>query len=143
MVNAFGDVYDPSTGAKAAGVRKSPESLELADTVPEIVKLPCYGGFVPTQNTIVGVVATNAKLNKTQLTKVAQMSHDGLGRTVFPVHTQFDGDTIFALSCGDIEGADVSHIGTLAVMATTEAVLRAVRKAKGIGGVPAVADLGL
>lgn len=141
VVNAFGDVYDPSTGAKAAGARKDPQSLDLADSIPEIMDLSGYRGFAGTESTIIGAVATNARLDKTQLTKVAQMAHDGLARTVFPVHTQYDGDTIFALSCGKIEGAEVSLVGTLAVLAVTEAILRAVRKAEGLKGIPAVADL--
>lgn len=141
VVNAFGEVFDPSTGSKVAGARKDRRSLELTDSVPEILNLPCYCGFRGTESTIIGAVATNAKLEKTQLTKVAQMAHDGLARSVFPVHTQYDGDTVFALSCGEVEGAEVSLIGTLAVLATTEAILRAVRTAKSVGGVPAVSDL--
>ncbi len=141
VVNSFGEVYDPSTGLKVAGARKGPHSTDLADSIPEIMNLSCYRGFSKPENTIIGAVATNARLDKTQLTKIAQMSHDGLARTVFPVHTQYDGDTIFALSCGGIEGVEVSLIGTLAVLAVTEAILRAVRKATSIAGIPAVADL--
>ncbi len=143
VVNSFGEVYDPSTGSKVAGARKGPQSTELADSIPEIMNLSCYRGFSNTENTIIGAVATNARLDKTQLTKVAQMSHDGLARTVFPVHTQYDGDTIFALSCGGVQGIEVSLIGTLAVLAVTEAILRAVRKATSIAGIPAVANLGI
>ncbi len=141
VVNAFGEVYDPATGAKVAGARKDAGSLELGDSMPEITGMACIRGFSEGQATIVGAVATNTKLDKTQLTKVAQMAHDGLARTVFPVHTQFDGDAIFALSCGDIPGADVSMIGALAVLAVSEAVLRAVRKAEPLAGTPSVNDL--
>ena len=89
------------------------------------------------QNTTVGVVATNVKLNKTQLTKVAQMAHNGLARTIHPVHTLYDGDTLFALSCGSMEEIDVTVVGAIAVLATAEAVLRAVRKATSLEGLPA------
>ncbi|MFZ2446214.1 MAG: P1 family peptidase [Syntrophobacteraceae bacterium] len=140
-VNAFGEIFDPATGAKVAGARKSARSLELADSMPELLKMTCFRGFSGAEATIVGAVATNAKLDKTQLTKVAQMAHDGLARTVFPAHTQYDGDTIFALSCGDLEGPEVSMVGALAVLAASEAVLRAVRKAESIDGIPAYADI--
>jgi L-aminopeptidase/D-esterase-like protein len=69
------------------------------------------------------------------------MAHDGLARTVYPAHTLYDGDAIFALSCGDLEGVGVSIVGALAAHATAEAVLRAVRKTRSIAGVPACADL--
>ena len=69
------------------------------------------------------------------------MAHDGLARTVFPIHTQYDGDTIFALSCGTLKDVEVSLIGALAVIATSQAILRAVRKAQGVGGIPAVSDV--
>ena len=69
------------------------------------------------------------------------MTHDGLARTVYPVHTQYDGDAVFALSCGTLKGAEVSLIGALAVIAAGEAILRAVRKAKGLRGIPAVSGV--
>lgn len=141
VVNSFGDVIDPGTGRKIAGARKDPHSLELADTVPELLKMTSFRGFPGGEGTIIGAIATNAILGKVQLTKVARMAHDGLARTVFPVHTQYDGDTIFALSCGTIEGAETSLIGALAVMAASEAILRAVRKAQGLEGVPAYSDI--
>ena len=99
------------------------------------------GGFPQGEATVVGVVATNARLNKTQLTKVAQMAHDGLARTIYPSHTQFDGDTVFALSCGEIEQVEVSFAGALAAHAAAEAILRGVRKATSLNGVPCCADL--
>lgn len=141
VVNAFGEVFDPATGRKVAGARKSASSLELADSIPEITKMTSFCGFAGGEGTIIGVVATNAVLTKVQLTKVAQMTHDGLARAVSPVHTQYDGDTIFALSCGKLEGAEVSMIGTLAAMAASEAILRAVHKAEGLPGIPAVSEL--
>jgi L-aminopeptidase/D-esterase-like protein len=87
-------------------------------------------------------VATNAGLSKAQATKVAQMAHDGLARAISPAHTPWDGDTIFALATGQ-EGvdADVLEIGALAAEAVTEAILRAVRAAEGIPGLPSASDL--
>ncbi len=143
VVNAFGDIVDPDTGMKVAGARKSRESCELVETVPALMKMISFtGGFPGSESTVIGALATNALLNKVQLTKVAQMTHDGLARTVYPVHTQYDGDAIFALSCGTLKGVEVSLIGALAVIAAGEAILRAVRKAQGVEGIPAVSGVG-
>ena len=94
------------------------------------------------ENSTIGVVATNARLTKTQATKVAQMAHDGLARSITPVHSLSDGDTLFALATGTLAGeADVSRVGALAAEAVADAVLRAVRAAKGLPGLPAARDL--
>ena len=129
VVNSFGDIFDPDTGLKVAGARKSRESFEMVDTIPALIKSKGFlGGFPADECTVIGTIATNALLNKVQLTKIAQMAHDGLARTIYPVHTQYDGDTVFAMSCGDLEGFEVGFIGALAVVAAGQAVLRAVRK---------------
>jgi L-aminopeptidase/D-esterase-like protein len=104
VVNAFGDIVDPALGRPIAGCRKSVLSNELIDSEREILCLTTVRAFLDGQHTVVGAVATNVKLNKTQLTKVAQMAHDGLARTVYPAHTLYDGDTIFALSCACCPG---------------------------------------
>jgi len=92
------------------------------------------------ENTTLGVVATNAHLTKPQSTKVAQMAHDGLARAIEPVHTSVDGDVVFAASAGDLDAApDV--VGTWGVRMMQEAVLRAVRAAEGLPGIPAVSEL--
>lgn len=140
VVNAYGDIVDPGSGKIIAGCRASADSLELIDSDRELIRMGQLQGF-PGGNTIIGVVATNARLNKTQLTKVAQMAHAGLTRTVYPAHTQYDGDTIFALSCGELQGANLSTIGTMAARATAEAILRGVRKSAPAGGLPAYSDL--
>jgi L-aminopeptidase/D-esterase-like protein len=140
VVNAYGDVVDPCSGKIIAGCRAGVDSLQLIDSDRELVRMGQLRGF-PIGNTIVGVVATNAKLNKTQLTKVAQMAHAGLTRTVYPAHTQFDGDTIFAMSCGELEGVDLSTVGTMAARGTAEAILRGVRKAAPAGGLPSFSNL--
>ncbi len=140
-VNSFGNVVDPALGRSIAGCRDGSGNGGLLDMDAEIGRLKIlHHGFPAGQNTIVGVVATNAKLNKTQLTKVAQMAHDGLARTVHPAHTQYDGDTIFAMSCGDLEDVEVTIAGSLAARVTASAVLRAVRKACACQGLPACED---
>jgi len=95
----------------------------------------------PGQNTTIGVVVTNATLTKAQATKVAQMAQDGLARTIVPSHTPLDGDTMFSLATGALDGeADVLLIGALAAEVTAEAVLRGVRAATGLAGLPAARD---
>jgi L-aminopeptidase/D-esterase-like protein len=113
----------------------------LIDADRELLRLTQLRGFPDGQNTVVGVVATNARLTKTQLTKVAQMAQDGLARTIAPAHTQHDGDTVFALSCGTLEGIELSIVGALAAQVTAAAILRGVRKAHRFGHLPAWRDL--
>ncbi len=139
-VNAYGDVIDPATGRVVAGVRTA-DGLGLADA-----RLLLRAGALQKkplgENSTIGVVATNARLTKTQAAKVAQMAHDGLARSIAPVHTLADGDTLFALATGTLAAdADVSTVGALAAEAVANAVLRAVREAKGLPGLPAVRDL--
>jgi L-aminopeptidase/D-esterase-like protein len=86
------------------------------------------------------VVGTNANLTKAQVKRVAMMAQDGLARSIFPVHTLFDGDSVFALASGDVE-AEPSIVGSWASDAVAEAVRRAVLLAKGLGGIPAVREL--
>ena len=124
--NPFGDVIDPNTGMLLAGVRSG-------TTLQKMKKVQARP--VPTSHTVIGVIATNAKLTKAQATKVAQMAQDGIARTIKPAHTMFDGDTIFALATGE-QKADVSTIGAFAAEVMAEAILRAVRMAKTAGGLP-------
>jgi L-aminopeptidase/D-esterase-like protein len=92
------------------------------------------------EHTVIGVVATNAKLDRQGAIKVAQMAHDGLARTVRPAHTMFDGDTIFALSLGE-RRADVSTVGAFAAEVFAQAILHAVRTAQPLGGLPSAAEV--
>jgi L-aminopeptidase/D-esterase-like protein len=140
--NAVGDVLDPATGRLIAGVRTE-DGRALADARA----LLRTGGFKPLgrpgEHTTIGVVATNAMLDKAQARKVAQMAQDGFARTIVPAHTPLDGDTIFALATGDLPGeADVMTIGALAAEVVALAVVRAVRAATGLPGLPAARDLG-
>jgi L-aminopeptidase/D-esterase-like protein len=141
VVNAFGDVVDPASNHPIAGCRTGPMSSDLIDSRLEMQRITRLRPFHDGQHTVVGVVATNVTLNKTQLTKVAQMAHDGLARTVYPAHTLYDGDTIFALSCGDLDSVEVSVVGSLAAQVMAEAILRGVRKAHASGDLPAYKDL--
>ena len=134
-VNAYGDVIDPATGRVVAGVRTE-DGRALADA-RVLLRTGAAQKKPVGENSTIGVVATNARLTKTQATKVAQMAHDGLARSITPVHTLADGDTLFALATGTLAGdADVSQIGALAAEAVADAVLRAVRAAKGLPGCP-------
>jgi L-aminopeptidase/D-esterase-like protein len=92
-------------------------------------------GFATRANTVIGVVATNAKLNKAQATKVAQMAQDGVARAIRPAHTMLDGDVIFALSTGAVK-ADVSTVGACAAEVMAQAIVRAVKMASPAGGLP-------
>jgi L-aminopeptidase/D-esterase-like protein len=148
-VNVFGDVIDPATGQIVAGARvvqKGPVKIGkgpyFADTmfVMESLIGRTVLGFMSRQNTAIGVVATNAKMNKEQINKVAQMAQDGLARTVRPAHTMLDGDTIFALATGE-KKADVNIVGAFAAEVFAKAILRAVRTAKPVAGLPCAAEV--
>jgi L-aminopeptidase/D-esterase-like protein len=143
-VNAFGDVIGPNTGEIIAGLRSGKigplrigKKDSFADTLA-MMKTPIGRGVLGLANrgnTVIGAVATNAKLTKAQATKVAQMAQDGIARTVSPAHTMLDGDVIFALSTGT-KKADVSIIGAFAAEVMAQAILRAVKMAKAAGGLP-------
>ncbi|MGH9323167.1 MAG: P1 family peptidase [Vicinamibacteria bacterium] len=139
-VNAVGDVVDPATGRVVAGVR-----AEDGRSFTDARTLLRSGSLVrgrPGENTTIGVVATNARLTKAQATKVAQMAHDGLARTIVPAHTPGDGDTLFALALGAWEGeGGVMTVGSLAAEVTSDAILSAIRNAESIAGFPAARDL--
>ena len=144
-VNAFGDVVDPATGQIIAGARPAklgPVKLggenRFANTMEVMKTLPgrTILGIAAKSNTVVGVVATNAKFDKAQATKVAQMAQDGLARAVRPAHTMLDGDTVFALATGQ-KKADVSIVGAYAAEVLALAILRAVKAAHPAGGLPA------
>jgi len=138
VVNAFGDVVDPQTGRIIAGVRDSAGGF--VDTLQVLTGSADPNRYWSGTNTTLAVVATNAALSKTQATKVAQMAHDGLARSVRPVHTAIDGDVIFALSLGDAAG-DVSLVGALAAEVLITAIGRAVRQATGLHGLPAAGEI--
>jgi L-aminopeptidase/D-esterase-like protein len=134
-VNALGDVRDPGTGKIVAGLRKTAVGREFADTEAQMKAGAVIGGAP--RNTTLGVIATNAKLTKVQTTKLAQFGSLGMVRTIFPMNTMADGDIVFALSLG-AQQADVNTLGVAAAEALGQAILRAVRLATSLGGVPAL-----
>ncbi len=148
VVNAFGDVRDPSTGTVLAGPRL--DDGTLGDSVEHLIEAAPFLQWG--ENTTLAIVVTNARLTKPAVTKVAQMAHDGLARAVYPVHTSVDGDVVFAASIAgpatpvevlpersvaaapDIVGAWGAHV-------VAEAIVRAVLSAKGTPDLPAASDL--
>lgn len=143
-VNAFGDVLDPSNGKILAGTRSidiGPIHMgsdeKFADTLRMLRTFP--GKFIANlatrSNTVIGIVATNAKFDKAEITKVAQMAQDGLARAIKPAHTMLDGDTIFAVSTGGIK-ADLSTVGAYAAEVFQAACVNAILNAESSGGLP-------
>jgi L-aminopeptidase/D-esterase-like protein len=132
-VNAVGDVRDPATRQIVAGARMAPDSMEFADSA-KAMKGGLRSGFSRANTTLV-VVATNAKLNKVEATKLAQLAQLGVARAIDPVNTMSDGDVTIALSIGDAS-APIDALGVAAAEATAESILRAVREARTLGGVP-------
>lgn len=133
-VNAFGDVRDPGTGAVIAGPR-------LEDGTPGDTLALLEGAITGSRgggNTTLGIVATDARLDKTETTRVACMAHDGLARAVSPVHTSVDGDVVFAASTGQQEAA-TDVVGAWGAWAMQEAIVDAARSAVGAGGIPGLA----
>ena len=139
-VNAIGDVIDPSTGQTVAGARTADGSA-LLGTMHALLRgdLPLL--LQAGAATTLGVVATDAVLTKVQANKLAQMAHDGLARTINPVHTMSDGDTVFALATGASgKTAPLTLLGALGAEVMAAAVLRAVRAATRLSG-PGLPDL--
>jgi L-aminopeptidase/D-esterase-like protein len=139
-VNAVGDIIDRRTGKIIAGPRNEQNSGFLST-----VELLTGGTFTYRRNplgtnTTLGVVATNAILNKEQVNKLAQMAHDGIARAINPCHTMYDGDAIFALSIGDKAG-DITALGTAAAELVADSIVRAVQQAKTLAGIPAIRDI--
>ena len=139
-VNAIGDVVDPATGQVVAGARTA-DGKSLLGSMQALMRGELPAHLQAGMATTLGVVATDAVLSKAQANKVAQMAHDGLARSINPVHTQTDGDTLFALATGasGLPG-NVTLIGALAAEVMAVAVLRAVRAATRLSG-PGLPDL--
>jgi L-aminopeptidase/D-esterase-like protein len=138
VVNALGDIRDPASGHIIAGARQSTESHEFSDSQAAMANGK-VAGFDASNTTLV-VVATDARLSKTGATKLAQLSGLGIARAIYPVNTMSDGDTVFALSTGDVT-ANIDVLGAAAADAVVQAILRAVRSAGSLGGVPSYLGL--
>jgi L-aminopeptidase/D-esterase-like protein len=143
--NAVGDVIDPSTGQILAGARTA-NGQNLLDTQRAFLQGERGNRPLPGTNTTIGVVATNATLNKAQAKRLAMSAHDGLARSIRPVHTTLDGDTLFALATGtETSAPDLMLLTVMAAEATALATVDAIRQARGIntqtGDVPAAMNL--
>ena len=139
VVNALGDIYDAKTGEKVAGLLSEDrtgfrDSVEMMKGSLNVVENRFTG------NTTIGAVITNGRFTKAQLCKIASMAHNGYARSIRPVHTSADGDSIYALSTGDYP-VDHDVAGTLAAEVMSEAILRAVESADSAFGYPAAKDL--
>lgn len=137
-VNCLGDVVDPDDGNKiVAGMIKDGKFLDTEKVMMNNYddKTNLFSG-----NTTIGVVVTNGKFNKSEITKIASMSHNGYGRTMRPAHSIYDGDTIFAMSTGYVE-ADLSVVGMLAAKVMSKAVINSVKNAKSMFGIKSYEDL--
>ena len=125
-VNAVGDVVDPVGGAVLAGSRGA--DGRPRSTVQALLAGETPGGALQGSATTLGIIATDARLTKSQATKLAQIAHDGFARAIHPVHTVMDGDVMFALATGaaDVDG-DMTLLGALAAEVVARAVVDAVR----------------
>jgi L-aminopeptidase/D-esterase-like protein len=133
VVNALGDVVDPKNGRILAGARTTSSGLELQDTVSRLIQGMSKAVLPTGANTTIGVIATDAVLTKSQAHRLAQMGHNGLAQTIRPVHTPWDGDTLFALGTGKSGlPADMMLLSTLATEVTALAVLNAVTSAESL-----------
>ncbi len=132
-VNALGDVRDPVSGKILAGMRTAAGSREFGDSEEAMLR-GTSGGFTR-GNTTLAVVATNARLSRNEAKKLAQLAGLGMARTITPVNTMSDGDMVFALSLGEAV-APVDVLGVAAARAVAQSIVRAVRTAKTMGGVP-------
>ena len=139
VVNALGDVYDWKTGRKVAGLLK-PDKRGFRDSVALMEESIAIHENRFAENTTIGAIVTNAAFTKTQLCKIAGMAHNGYARSIRPVHTSADGDSIYALSVGDIS-ADIDLVGTLAAQVMSEAILRGVTSAESAYGFLAAKEL--
>lgn len=123
VVNAFGDIKDPEENRIIAGAKD--DRGEFIDTEKFILNNSDLNlGFIR-ENTTLVVVSTNAVLNKSEANRVSMMAHSGLARTIYPVHTLLDGDTIFTLASNKIQ-ADINQVGTTAAYAVQKAIINSV-----------------
>ena len=137
-VNALGDVYED--GKVIAGALDDSKTKLLNSY--ELMKQGVTKGGFSIDNTTIGIIATNAKLDKAQCKKISQMAHDGYARSIFPIHTPHDGDTIFTMATGEIEtGADLTLIGSIAVEVMQKSIVNAVKNAQKINGIVSYNEL--
>ena len=138
-VNCLGDVIDPETGERMAGVLNE-DMTGLADTEAVMIQSSAEKKNLFAGNTTIGIIATNAILTKSQATKLASMAHNGYARTMRPAHSMFDGDTIFTMGTGHVE-ADLSVLGLLSARVMERAVISAIKKTSPLLGFKCYSDL--
>ncbi|MBN3526299.1 P1 family peptidase [Paenibacillus apiarius] len=138
-VNAIGEVRDPKTGMTLAGARQEAAGSFIEPLSFLTHMANPFGHTRPGTNTTIAALACNGDLTKTEMTKVAQMAHNGLARTIYPVHTMYDGDTVFAMTTGGV-AASVDVVGIWAAEVLGYAVHNAIIAAESAGGVPAWRD---
>ena len=141
-VNSVGDVRDPDRGTLVAGTRDVPDGRRLVDSVVQMRSASDLGRFAAPQHTTIGVVATDARLSKPEAATLASLAMLGYAKALSPPHTSFDGDTLFALSVGDVP-MDITRLGLAAAEAVAHAIVRGVRAAVSLPGLPAARDLGM
>ena len=139
VVNAIGVITEPTTGEVVAGARGKPgRFLGLEES------LRARAAFIASkmENTTLVVVATNASLGHGQMQRLAYQAHNGIARTILPAHTSGDGDTTFAVSMGTVEvqPQDFVTIGLMATLAVERAIVKGVRAATGLHGVPSAGE---
>ena len=139
VVNAIGDIYDPDTGKMIAGIR-SEDGKSFRDTEQLMYEAAEVKENLFAGNTTIGAILTNADFDKTRLSKIASMAHNGYARCIRPVHTSMDGDSIYALSSGKLR-ADIDMVGTLAARIMSMAIVNAVKNAEKAYGFTAFADI--
>ena len=139
VLNALGDVFDWRTGRQIAGLRAE-DGLSLADSTALLMQSREAVENKFTGNTTLAAIVTNARFDRARLCKIAAMAHDGYARSIRPVHSSADGDSIYALSVGEIS-ADQDLVGVLAAEVVSEAITRAVLHAGSAYGFPAASEL--
>lgn len=137
-VNALGDVKDEVSGAILAGLLNE-EQTAFLNTEEMLYKEATQQKNLFTGNTTLGVIITNGAFNKVQMTKIAAMAQNGLAKTICPVHTTADGDSVYAMSVGEV-AADINVVGTLAAKVMAKAINRAVLMAEPAYGLKVAAD---
>ena len=135
-VNAFGDVYED--GKVIAGVLND-DKTEVLNSY-ELMKNGINKGGFNIDNTTIGIVVTNAKLDKAGCKKVSQMAHNGYAKSIFPIHTPHDGDTIFTMATGEIE-SDITLLGSLAAEVVEKSVINAIKNAENVNNIISYKDI--
>jgi L-aminopeptidase/D-esterase-like protein len=139
VVNAFGDVCDTKSREIIAGVRNSQDGTEFPGSV-NLYKQGIIRTLEPFESTTLALVATNINFLQSELIRIARICQTGITRVVFPSHTMSDGDLVFAVSCGNFKG-DSNVVGIIAAELISEAIVRAVKSAKSLGGIPSWNDI--